>query len=110
MNRIALKVLGRLHHGFDVEVAVQWVGPHDLIGHVRKAHWERQTVFAAVDDGRLNAKVTKGSEDAQRNLAAVGNEHPLEGHGHGEEHTVYDALGPSAVETADRKSDTGRRR
>ena len=110
VDRVALEVFGGLNDGLDVEVAVERVASHDFHRNVGEANGEGQPVLPAVDDGGFDAEVTKGSEDAQRNLAAVCNQHPLEGHGHWEEHTGYDALGPLSGETSDRKSDTARRR
>lgn len=57
MNRIAFEVLCRLHDGLDVEVAVEGVGPDDFMRHVCESDGQRQAVFAAVDDGRFDAKV-----------------------------------------------------
>ena len=67
-------------HGRRREVAALGVGWTDADRLVGDEHGARLAVSLAIGDDRLNAELTTGAQDAQRNLATICNEDTLDHH------------------------------
>jgi hypothetical protein len=74
MDRIASRSFGDLDDPRGVEVALAGRRGADRIGRVGGADVQRVAVDIAVDRGRADAEVVAGANDAERDLAAIGDE------------------------------------
>jgi hypothetical protein len=74
MDRIAPRSFGDLDDPRGVEVALARRRRADRIGCVGGADVQRVAVDIAIDRGRADAEVVAGANDAERDLAAIGDE------------------------------------
>ena len=62
----------------NVEVGLGCLGGAEVLAEIGLAHVESTTVYVGVDRDRLDAHLATGTNDANRNLAAIGDEDSLE--------------------------------
>jgi hypothetical protein len=74
MDRVASGSFGDLDDPSGVEVALAWRRRADRIGGVGRTDVQRVTIDVAVDRDRADAEVVAGADDADRDLAAIGDE------------------------------------
>src|ERR1700694_4000383 len=74
MDRIASRAFGDFDDPRAGEVALASRRRADRVGGVGSADVQRVAVDLAVDSGRADAEVVAGANDAERDLAAIGDE------------------------------------
>ncbi len=75
MDRLRTRFAGHLEQPIDAEVALRRRGRTDLDGQVGGAHVRAQAIRRRIDGDRLEALLVAGADDAQRDFAAVRDEH-----------------------------------
>ena len=78
MDGVDVGDLGGADHGGNVEVAAGALGRADADGLVGEAHVQAVAVGLRVDGDRADAQFLAGADDAQGDLAAVGDQDLLE--------------------------------
>ena len=73
MDHVGAGLRGHRDHGVDVEVV------RHANGHVGGAYVRRRAVQVGVERDRAQAQAASGAEDAQRDLAAVGDQDRSQG-------------------------------
>jgi hypothetical protein len=79
MNGIGTALASRGDQSLDREVALRRLRGSDRDGAVRGTHVGAAAICRGVHSDRLDAFFVTGSDDAERDLTAVGNENPLYG-------------------------------
>jgi hypothetical protein len=74
MDRVAARAFRDLDDPRGVEVALARRRGADRVRSVSGADVQRVAVDIAVDGGRADAKIVAGADDAERDLAAIGDE------------------------------------
>ena len=74
MDRIHIRNLRRRNHRRHIEIAVARPRRTNADRLIRKPHMQRIAIRLAIDSNRLDAQLFAGTNDAQRNFAAIGNE------------------------------------
>jgi hypothetical protein len=74
MDRVASRALGDRDDPRGVQVALAGRGRADRVCGVGGADMERVAVDVAVDRDRTDAELMAGADDAERDLAAIGDE------------------------------------
>ncbi len=74
MDRVASRPLGNLDDPRRIEIALARRRRADRIRRIGGADVQRVTVDIAVDRDRADAQVVAGADDAERDLAAIGDE------------------------------------
>ena len=72
MNRLNVADLGGADHAIDLQIAVGGLGRADAISLVGQFQVGRPAVGLAENSHRFHAQLAAGAEDAQGDLAAVG--------------------------------------
>jgi hypothetical protein len=75
MDRVASRAPGDLDDPRSVEVALARRRRSDRVRGVRRADVQRVSVDVAIDRDRTNTEVVTGADDAERDLAAIGDEY-----------------------------------
>src|ERR1700693_2080869 len=78
MNRVASGIARGANDFLNDQVAFSRRGEADGISLVSKTHVKRSAVCVAIDGHRAHAKLSAGSQDANGNLATIGNQDFLE--------------------------------
>ena len=79
MNGLGAGATRDLEQPFLVEIALGGRSGADQVGLVGRGGVERATVGLRVDGNRADAELAQGTEDPDRDLAAIGHEHFREG-------------------------------
>ncbi len=74
MDRVAPRSFGNLDDPRRIEIALAWRRRTDRVRGVGGADVQRVAVDVAVDRDRADAQVVAGADDAERDLAAIGDE------------------------------------
>ncbi len=80
MHRVAFGRLGGRYHGLDIEIGPR-AAPGDFAGRVGGADMQRLRIVGGMDRDGGEAGVAGGAGDADGDLAAVGDQQFMEGHG-----------------------------
>ena len=78
VHRIGAAALGGIEDGGDVEIGLGGLGRADQHGFVRQLHRQRVRIGGAVDLDGVDAELARGADDADRDLAAIGDEQTLD--------------------------------
>ena len=80
MQRVTSGGLGRGHDRLDIEIGARAL-PRDLVSNIRRTDMQRERVVGRVDRDGGKAGFVRGARDANGDLATVGDQQFLEGHG-----------------------------
>ena len=95
VNSVALKLLGCLHHCFDVKIRIQRVGAIIWISDVGHLNGKRKAIFSTMNNGGFDAHISQCSQDTKSDFSSVGNQHPLEAHDLVASEAIYEQSGPT---------------
>src|SRR5579875_365902 len=78
MYRLRARALCHIDQSGNVQIAFRGLGRTNVVGFVRHTHMQGVAVNIAIDGHTAQPKLTAGANDAQSDLATIGNQHLLE--------------------------------